>query len=88
MDCITSKNLTYDSNIYTDHLSHVNQIYKPNMDRLKGKTAKCSVPVVWVELNYVLTSTLSLYHKLTSSVNTMFANKITFITMISPNIRY
>ena len=65
MACIASENLIPNSPVTMEHLNHKFQIYGPDADGIKGKTAKRSVSEVSVDLEVVLLLILIMYRNLT-----------------------
>ena len=88
MSRIYGEKTIHDSPVTTEHLSHTNQIYGNDVNRLKGDTVKLTPPQAWVNLDAVTPPTPSLYHNLTCSAVMVFNNKINLLEVIILNTRY
>ena len=85
---ISCDGLIKDSPVTTDHLTHTNHIYGPEVLDLKGKGTKQKIPSIPIDILKVLPSIISLYHNVTTCGDVFFFNKVELFSSISLNIRY
>ena len=63
-------------------------IYRPNLGALKGKTVDRPNPHVPAGVDHVPTSIMDVHHSVTLAIDVMFINKVAFLITTSQNLKF
>ena len=63
-------------------------IYRPNLGALKGKTVSRPNPYVPAGVYHVPTSIMDIHHSVTLAIDVMFINKVAFLITTSRNLKF